>query len=307
MNTTFLLSGGAGRVITAIPAIEKFYRLNPKNNFNILVHGWDNLFWGHPILQQRTFNIEQKGVFDQIIKNTNIKCPEPYYLHSYYNQKTSLAEAFDEEINKTNDHSDLTKPNLYCSSSEIISIRTILQDIKTKKQKNKLVVFQPFGSSTTIVGNYLHDASRRSLDSEAALKLGRMLSEEAVVLYFGPNEFIDSSDNSLFYAKDLPNVDLRFFMTMISECDCFVGIDSVGQHMARAFDKPGLVVMGSTFEKNVSYPGHFKFYRNNIKPTYSPIRFGNFDCNLADRINDNIMDFSDSQINEMYTIVKKMM
>jgi len=32
MNTTFLLNGGAGRIITAIPALEKNQKLNPADD-----------------------------------------------------------------------------------------------------------------------------------------------------------------------------------------------------------------------------------------------------------------------------------
>ena len=60
--------------------------------------------------------------------------------------------------------------------------------------------------------------------------------------------------------------------------------------------------MGSTFEQNVSYPDHFKFYRNGVKPTYNPIRIGGIDCEFADRANDNVMVFNDQQIEEMYSI-----
>jgi ADP-heptose:LPS heptosyltransferase len=102
--------------------------------------------------------------------------------------------------------------------------------------------------------------------------------------------------------KNMSNIDLRFYMAMISQCDYFVGVDSVGQHMARAFNKPGLVIMGSTFEKNVTYPDHFKIYRNGVKPTYSPIRIGGIDCEFADRSNDGVMKFSEKEIREIYTI-----
>ena len=50
-NTTFVISGGAGRVVTAIPALEKYHRQNPDDDFKVLVHGWIDLFWSHPLLQ----------------------------------------------------------------------------------------------------------------------------------------------------------------------------------------------------------------------------------------------------------------
>lgn len=299
-----MLSGGAGRVITAIPALEKYHRLNPNDDFKVLIHGWENLYWNHPILQNKTFSVGQKGMFDLVIKHSILKHPEPYHRFSYYNQQTSLIEAFDEEINNTSDHSDLIKPNLYLHSNEIISASKLLEQAKQEKKKNKFIVFQPYGSGIQLVNDRPLDTSGRSLDVDDALKLGHLLSEDAVVLYFGPNEFIHPGDNFMLNTRNMPGADLRFYLAMISLCDVFVGVDSVGQHMARAFNKPGLVIMGSTFEKNVSYPDHFKIYRNGIKPTYNPIRIGGSDSEFADRSNDGIMNFTDNQIQDMYNILR---
>lgn len=305
LNTTFLLSGGAGRIITAIPALEKYSRLNPQDNFNVLIYGWENLYFNHPLLQSKTFNVNQKGTFDLLIKNFILKVPEPYHRFSYYNQLTSLAQAFDEEINCTNDHSDLDKPNLYCHSNELKSARLLIEQVKKEKGKKKFIVFQPYGSGMQLINNRPYDSSGRSLDVDDALNLSYLLSQDAVVLYFGNNDFIHPHDNFTINTKNMKGIDLRFFMAMISECDFFLGIDSVGQHMARSFNKNGLVIMGSTFEKNVSYPEFFEIYRNDIKPTYNPIRIGGFDCELADRANDNVMRFGKNQIEEIYNITRK--
>ena len=299
-----MLSGGAGRVITAIPALEKYFRLNPQDDFNVLIHGWENLYWNHPILQNRTFSVGQKGMFNLVIKNSILKHPEPYHRYSYYNQQTSLAEAFDEEINNTSEHNDLTKPNLYLHSNEINSAKKLISEALNGKNKKKFVVYQPYGSGIQNLNNRPYDFSGRSLDVDDALRLGKLLSQDAVVLYFGPNEFVHPADDFMLNTKGIPSADLRFFMSMISLCDFFVGVDSVGQHIARAFNKPGLVIMGSTFEKNVSYPDYFKIYRNGVIPTYNPIRIGGIDSEFADRSNDGIMSFSDTQIQEMHSITK---
>jgi len=306
MNTTFMLSGGAGRVITAIPALEKYHKLNPDDDFKVLIHGWENLYWSHPLLQDRTYSVGQKGIFNLVIKNSILKHPEPYHRFSYYNQQTSLIEAFDEEINETTDHSDLDKPNLYCHRGELASTSKMIEDAKVLKGKKKFCVFQPYGSGISLVNDRPYDSSGRSLDVDDALKLGQLLAKDYVVLYFGPNDFVHPGDNVMLNTRDVPNADLRFFMAMIAQCDLFVGVDSVGQHMARAFNKPGLIIMGSTFEKNVTYPDYFKIYRNGIKPTYNPIRIGGSDSEFADRSNDGIMSFTEKQIQEMYEIARKL-
>jgi hypothetical protein len=69
--------------------------------------------------------------------------------------------------------------------------------------------------------------------------------------------------------------------------------------MARAFDKPGTVIMGSTFDKNVTYPDHFDIVRKiGHEPVYNPIRFGGVDSDLIDRLNDGIMMLEPVQLKE---------
>ena len=88
---------------------------------------------------------------------------------------------------------------------------------------------------------------------------------------------------------------------IIDSSDYFVGVDSVGQHMARALGKPGTVILGSTFAINVTYPDYFQILeRDNTVKKYSPIRIAGLDCHLADRINDRCMEFTDSDIDSIY-------
>jgi ADP-heptose:LPS heptosyltransferase len=303
MNKTFIINGGAGRVITAIPALEKYHRLNPGEDFKIIIHGWESLYWSHPILQQRTIGIHQKDIFEQYIKHRQIICPEPYYQHDYYNQKISLAEAFDREINQTTDHADLTKPNLYLSTYEKNSVKRIIQEFKEKQNKSKVVVFQPYGSSMQITNNRPYDSSHRSIDSDDYLFMLDNLSKDCLFFFFGPKELRHPGDKISVDLQTV-NTDLRMFMALISECDYFIGCDSVGQHMARSFDKPGAIFMGSTFEKNVTYPNHFKIFRKpDRSPVYSPIRVGGVDSEFTDRLNDGIMTFSKAELKHWCNII----
>lgn len=299
MNKTFVINGGAGRVISAIPALEKFARLNPDNDFNVVIHGWESLIWSHPLLQNRTYGIHNKGIFDQVFKNTDTVCPEPYYLHGYYNQELSMAEAFDKEINLTDDHSDLDKPNLYISTLEKNSAAKIIRDQKAEKKKSYSVVIQPYGSGMRIMNDRPFDTSHRSLDVDQYLAMVEELSKHAVVFFFGPPELKHPGDKFSVNLNNY-NPDLRMFMSLIGESDYFVGCDSVGQHMARAFDKPGTIIMGSTFEENVSYPEHFDIVRKkDHDPVYNPIRFGGVDADLVDRLNDGIMMFEKNEFKEI--------
>jgi hypothetical protein len=306
MNTTFIINGGAGRVIAAIPALEKFVKLNRDNDFRIIVHGWQDLYWSHPILQSKTVGVHQKNIFDEYVKNYRLVCPEPYYIHDYYNQKISLTEAFDREINNTTNHKDLNTPKLYVSKYEQLCIKNVINELKSVHKKNKVVVFQPYGSTMTIIGDQAYDNSNRSLSVENYLQISKFLHEkDCLIIFFGENHLKHPTDN---FSVNLLNYnpDLRMYMSFISECDYFVGCDSVGQHMARAFNKPGSIFMGSTFEINVSYPKHFRFFRKeDQKPVYSPIRLGGVESNFTDRLNDGIMDFSQEDIEHFCNIILK--
>jgi len=304
-DTVFVLSGGAGRIVAAIPALEKYARLNPEDDFKVLIHGWDFLLYGNPELQDRVYNADQKGMFELVIKGRNMVTPEPYHKWSYYNQKASLAEAFDEEINATTDHSDLSSPKIYLAEEEIRKAKELIEEIKTKFKKDKIVVMQPFGQGAQVdeKGNF-SDTTGRSLTQEAYVKLIENLPEKFGCIYFGPQPLMSKSDK---ISVNLGDQHMRLWAALINEADYFVGIDSLGQHLARAFDKPATVIMGPTFEKNVSYPDYekFKFFRNEkVKAKYSPIRIGGVDSMIADMANASALRLDDQQIKNLASSIK---
>lgn len=305
MDTTFIISGGAGRILTAIPAFEKYQKLNPNDDFKILVHAWDQFFWGHPSLQDRVFLAELKGNFDHFIKNNKTIVPEPYQLHSYYNQKTNLAEAFDEIINNTTKHNDLNFNCIHLSNFELERSKELIEKYKTEKKKKRVVVFQPYGSSIEIINNKLIDQSNRSLKAEHYLKIVKELAKDAVVIYASQQEFKHPQDSFSisFTGPDVPY--FRILSGLIYHADYFVGCDSVGQHVARALNKPGLILMGGTDERNTSYLNHFTFYRKKDRqPKFLPLRLSEIDNEFANKLNDDIMNFTDEEIKEIINIIK---
>ena len=94
--------------------------------------------------------------------------------------------------------------------------------------------------------------------------------------------------------------DLRQWASLVENSDYFVGVDSVGQHMARAVGTPGTVIFGSTFPINTSYPDYFQIIEKPGVKKYSPIRLTGLDSTLSNRINDKLMDFEEKEINEIF-------
>jgi len=303
MKKVFMLDGGAGRVIAAIPALQKYVREHPDEDISILVGGWDVLYWGVPLLHDITFNPEQKGIFDQIVLNADtIVSPEPYRVPGYYRQELSLAEAFNVLINGTNDHSDLGLPELVLNKHEEFHAAKLIADAKAQQQKAKTVIIQPYGRSAERPDeNTIFDGSSRSLDSEAYLKLAKKLATKYNLVFFGEQNFAHPQDS--YTIK--PQLDLRMWAAAVEAADYFVGVDSMGQHMARAFNTPGTVILGSTFAKNVTYPDYFNIVEKKDAKKYSPIRISGLDSHLADRYNDKLMDFDDDELNEIYKNIVK--
>ena len=61
MSTIIVIDGGVGRVAAAIPALLKYHKNHPEEEWYVMVHGWDFMFWGFPELQERAFNPNDKA------------------------------------------------------------------------------------------------------------------------------------------------------------------------------------------------------------------------------------------------------
>lgn len=299
MKTVFYIDGGAGRVIAAIPALLKYGRLNPNADWNVVIPAWDGLLWSIPELQDRTYGADTKGLWDNIVSKADvIYTPEPYRVPAYFRQEISLVEAFDQEINNTMDHSDLGPPILKFNKQEEKWAVNTLADIKAEQKKAKTIIIQPFGRGAVLDRNEVIDSASRSLSPDAYISLIKKLSARYNMVFFGEQQLQIVTDT--YTIKLPPTTDLRMWAALISYSDYFVGVDSVGQHMARALNIPGTVIFGSTFPVNTSYPDFFQIIEKPGQKKYSPIRITGLDSILADRYNDGMMDFEETEITDMY-------
>lgn len=305
-DTTFIISGGAGRVVAAIPALEKYSKLNPDDDFKVLVHGWQELFWSHPVLQNRVFAAHQKGAFKNYIKSNRVVTPEPYTLNNFFNERKNLVEAFDEIINATEDHSDLSKEKyLYTSIVEKNKSCEVFNSYIEKTKKEKVIVFQPFGSGVELINDSVIDRSNRSLSQDNYYKIVQEISKFATIIYASMPQFRHPDDN-ISFTFDEHKPYLRVLTSFIEQCDYYVGVCSVGQHVAKALGKPGLLLMGGTNEKSFSYPDHFSILRKEGRvPIYTPWRLSDGDCEFANRSNEGIMDFTDGEVQQICDFIKE--
>lgn len=287
MRKIIPVNGGAGRVICSVPAFERLAKSG--QDFIILAEGGMDFYMGNPLLQDRVFHPGHKGLFEQYIRDGEFINIEPYRDHGYYNQTRSLAEAFDHQINGVTEHKDLDRPRIVLNRSEEVVAAKVIADAKEYFKKDKVVILQPFGRSANKDRNMIFDPSSRSLTPELYTRLAKSLATKFAVIYMGEIECPD--DPCL-----RPNLNLRQWAAVIEEADYFVGCDSVGQHIAYAFNKPGTVFLGSTFAVNTSYQDHFQIIeKEGVKKVYSPIRVCQMDCQLADHVNEGTMEFSSAE------------
>ena len=297
MNSIFVINGGAGRVLCSIPALENYLSTNPDDDFKIALEWWGEVFENHPTLSNRIVDLNAEDSFEKYFVNSNAMSPEPYLDRDFYTGKNNLIQSFNKLINQTDDHSDLGTPSIYLSEFESHNGAFITNSLKKEKGKEKLIVFQPYGSSSILSGGQVVDPMERGISTETFFKISKLLSADAVVLYMGVNElYLPNDPFSCNVFKINPT--LRTYMSLINSCDAFVGCDSVGQHIARSLNKPATVMLGTTIESNVSYPDcdQFKFFRKpDFKPTYHPMRIGVGPAQRAERLNRGIMNYSDSE------------
>lgn len=299
MKKVVFINGGAGRVISSIPALEELDRRG--DLAGIVCEGGLEMFLGHPTLQAKAWDVNHKGIFESLIKDNICVSTEPYRDIEYYNQRSSLQQSFWWEI--LGERTDKNrKPTIVLSKMEEMNAIGIISQVRQQSQKEKTIVIQPFGRSSSMGPGVVFDNSSRSIEQATFIDLVGDLSKDYNIIYMGEHK-LDVINLPLFQPQE--HVPLRVWAAVIEASDYFIGCDSVGQHIAYTFDKPGTVVCGSTFPINTTYPEHFNIVeKKSANRVYSPIRIAGFASEEADRLNDTIMDFSKEELKEIISGIR---
>ena len=300
----YFINGGAGRVICSIPAFEKL--AETEEDFIIVCEGGMDFYKGHPLLHDRAYDNWHKGLFDQHIKHRDCITPEPYRVWEYFNQKCSLAQAFDIAINNKGVR-DLPPPKISLNKYEVVQGYNVVQEVKFKTGFDKAVVIQPFGRGVQNQGDFVVDPSSRSLHLNSVLEIINDLKKEYAVILMSEFPIALEENDSGKYPVAMPQIpDLRIWAGIIDVADHFIGCDSVGQHIARALGKTATIVAGSTFPINISYPDCKDFDIIDLgdgKRKYSPIRISMEDH--IERANDEIMEMTKDQLQQIVQSARK--
>jgi ADP-heptose:LPS heptosyltransferase len=304
-NTAFLINGGAGRVLSSIPAFELYEKENPDDNFIIVVEGFMELFKGHPTLYKRCYEFTHRNLFEDKLQNMTYFQPEPYQVWEYYNQKATIAQAFDIAINKKGLR-DVPKPTIVLTTEENLGGAETLKTIRKDFNNKKAIVFQPFGRGSNL-NHHAHtiDMGGRSFLPEHAAKIIKRLQKKYCVVVMDEKQHDFKALGCEDVVVQMTGMTLRRWMGVINAASYFVGCDSIGQHIAYALGKPSTVVLGSTFKENVSYTNAKNFNIIDLgegKKMYSPIRM----CfnEIADVNNDKLMHLKDSDYDKIIASIE---
>ncbi|MED5271520.1 MAG: hypothetical protein VX613_01375 [Candidatus Thermoplasmatota archaeon] len=305
-SKAFFINGGAGRVISSIPAFEKYAETN--DDFIIVCEGGTDFFKGHPTLDSKVYDHWHKNLFQEHIKQRDGVSPEPYRVWHYYNQKCSLAQAYDMEINGLDEPRELQKPTINLNKVEVINGYNIVEEVKSVPKKDKVIVIQPFGRSVEQMGEFIADSTSRSLPMNATVDIINQLKKDYAVIVMSEYHFpVEENETNAKHPIARPQIqDMRVWSAVVDVADHFLGCDSMGQHMARALDKTATVVVGSTYPENISYPGHKDFDIidvGNGRREYAPIRITMDE--RVDRFNDESLELDKQQIKEIVESCRK--
>tara|TARA_B100000214_G_C23972982_1_gene631156 strand:- start:1415 stop:2593 length:1179 start_codon:yes stop_codon:yes gene_type:complete len=307
LSKAFYINGGAGRVVCAIPALEKYADLNRgvDDDFVIVSESWQELFQGSRELRKRVYNLDHKDLFKDKLKDKEIISPEPYRLNAYFNQQCNLVQAFDIIINDL-DHIptgvESKVPALELNKVEQITGHNVINEVREVTGKDKIVVFQPFGQSIQHQGKFIFDTSGRSFELTNVIEIIEELKKDYGVVIMSQVEIPSWQEMGIAMPS---NMNLMQWAGVINAADYFLGCDSVGQHLAVSVAKPATVVLGSTYPENISYidvPAHKIIDLGEEKRDYSPIRL-TMDA-VIDRQNEDMMIISPTVLQEIITSIK---
>ena len=294
-SKVFFINGGAGRVVASIPALEKYAETH--DDFIIVCEGGMNFYRGHPVLHKYAYDNWHKGLFEDKIKDRDCVTPEPYRQWHYYNQKCSLAQAFDIEINGLDEPRELPAPNITLAKGEGIQGMQLVDEAINTTGKEKVIVIQPFGRGIMDTGGYMFDPTSRSFNLSDISTIINNLKKDYCVIVMSEFPF-QTEEGESKDAYIVPNIeDIRIWASIIDRADHFLGCDSVGQHIAKAVGSTVTAVIGSTYPINISYPNDPKFDIIDLgedRRTFSPIRLTMED--YQDIQNDECMSMTEKDI-----------
>jgi len=239
------INGGLGRVVCALPALKLLQEKEPDTL--VIMNGWDDLF-----LMTDLNTIEAGSVaIGKMLEGYDVITPEPYHQAGYRNGEYDMRYAFAKdlgvEFGKTIDYGIRMDSNNV--RKYMHHFRNEVADAKGKP----LAMIQVKASGNENIRDLNKETTLNAI--EAVKKAG----------YF-PVLVGDTSTIPFdLQCYHINNTSLVDYITLLAMCDLFIGGDSSGMHLARAFGKKGIIFFTSTAGIKF-YPDWFIEFRHPDHP-----------------------------------------
>lgn len=286
-NLIVQIDGGVGRVICSVPAINEL----AKNNLDrkiIVLTSHPYVFYNNPHVW-KVYTLDHDYLWEDVIKEGQFICPEPYHNHLYYTQEHHLIQSFNYIMNNSD---DMLSPTLYLTDQELRWGDGFINERRTDSGK-PVGVLQCMGMGAQLENDIFSDETYRSLHPKY---IDRILSQIDQCV------FINASHISL----NCSNVWQQQFSTrqlfaLIAACDFVVTVDSFTSHVGACFNKKGVLLLGGTYKENVAHPHYEIIQREGYPHAYFPNRFSGFIPNQ----NKDAMSFSDLEVDAIVSEILK--
>jgi hypothetical protein len=239
------MTGGLGRIVCALPALKLLQEKEPDTI--VVMNGWDDLY-----LHTNLNTVESSTVaIGALLENYDVITPEPYYQAGYrkgvYDMRYAFALDLGVEFGNTIDYGIKLDPAL---------VRKYLSHFQSipEAQGKPLAMIQVKASGDNL--------NIRDLNEDTA--------KNAIFACKANGYFpvlVGDLNNIPFNLEcyNINNTALSDFITLIAMAELFIGGDSAGMHLARAFGKKGIIYLTSTAGTRY-YPDWFTEFRHPDHP-----------------------------------------
>jgi len=190
------------------------------------------------------------------------------------------------------------------SKEELLVGRKLVNEVKEKIKKDKLLVIQPFGRGIEIIDDTPVDHTARSFEFKDLKTMLKKLEKDYAIVMMSELK-IDLKGEGLKNEIAMPEgLNIRQWASMIKYADHFLGCDSVGQHLSYCVGTTTTAIHGSTFPINVSYPGAENFNVLDLGEAdriYDPIRITQEES--TNRHNESLMSMDSDIVDYVVGVV----
>lgn len=277
MKKVVMIDGGIGRVMCAVPAIEKL----AKSHEVVVVTHWIDVFLNNTSVS-RLYHPTFPYLFDDVVKGNELVNPEPYHMPAYYDHGCHLIEAFEAAmLGGRILEDDERLPKLYLSKEEANGGRSTIEQLR-KEHKRPVICIQPFSAAYS--KETCADPTLRSMSEPLLQMIVQQI--DATFLNFGLHPINDPK--VINFNEELG---LRKHFSMVAHADYCIGIDSVMTHVAAAFGRVGTFFYGSTSPKQLGY----ERFQNIARAGY-PKGHQSFRIPTNPMLNSGAMDWTEQEI-----------